>query len=44
VSREYIVIAALKALADDGQIEAAQVAAAMRALDVPADKKDPFTS
>jgi len=44
VSREYIVIAALKALADDGQIEAVQVAAAMRALDVPADKKDPFTS
>ncbi len=44
VSREYIVIAALKALADEGQIEAAQVAAAMRSLDVPADKKDPFTS
>nr|MBP6724448.1 pyruvate dehydrogenase (acetyl-transferring), homodimeric type [Halioglobus sp.] len=44
VSREYIVIAALKALADEGQIEAAQVAAAMRSLGVPADKKDPFTS
>ncbi len=44
VSREYIVIAALKALADEGQIEAAQVAAAMCSLGVPADKKDPFTS
>jgi pyruvate dehydrogenase E1 component len=44
VSREYIVIAALKALADEGQIEAAQVAAAMRSLGVAADKKDPFTS
>jgi pyruvate dehydrogenase E1 component len=44
VSREYIVIAALKALADEGQFEAAQVAAAMCSLGVPADKKDPFTS
>ncbi|MDH5173433.1 MAG: pyruvate dehydrogenase (acetyl-transferring), homodimeric type, partial [Gammaproteobacteria bacterium] len=44
VSREYIVLAALKALADEGQIEAARVAEAMRSLAIPADKKDPLTS
>ena len=44
VSREFIVIAALKALADEGQLAAEQVAQAMRSLGVMADKKNPFTS
>jgi pyruvate dehydrogenase E1 component len=44
VSREYIVLAALKALADEGQVQAGQVVEAMRSLGVPADKKDPLTS
>jgi len=41
VSREYIVLAALKALADDGELEAAEVSKAMKALGISADKTDP---
>ncbi len=43
VSREYIALAALKSLADEGSIEAARVAAAMQELGIPADKADPLT-
>ena len=43
VSREFIVIAALKSLADEGSIEMTVVTEAMRALDVSADKIDPVT-
>ena len=43
VSREYIVIAALKALADEGKIEAGRVTEAMQSLGVPANKIDPLT-
>ena len=41
VSREYVVLAALKALADEGRIEAAQVSQAMRKLGIDADKAQP---
>ena len=44
VSREYIVLAALKALADQGQIEVARVTEAMVALGIEKDKADPFTA
>ncbi len=43
VSREYIAIAALKALADEGRLEASRVTEAMRDLGVPAGKVDPLT-
>jgi pyruvate dehydrogenase E1 component len=43
VSREYVVIATLKALSDEGIIEVGVVAQAMRALGVSADKVDPTT-
>jgi len=43
VSREFVVIAALKSLADEGSIEMAVVTEAMRALGVSADKIDPVT-
>ena len=43
VSREYIVIATLKALADEGAIETARVIEAMRALGISPDKTDPLT-
>lgn len=43
VSREYVVIATLKALSDEGTIEASVVANAMRALGISADKVDPTT-
>jgi len=43
VSREYIVVAALKALADEGGMETARVVAAMHALGVAPDKIDPLT-
>ena len=42
VSREYIVIASLKALADEGLFEAGKVAEAMRSLGISADKTDPL--
>ena len=41
VSREYVVLAALKALADEGRIEAAQVSQAMQRLEIEADKAPP---
>jgi pyruvate dehydrogenase E1 component len=41
VSREYIVLAALKALADDGKVPAADVAKAMKKLGINPDKPDP---
>jgi pyruvate dehydrogenase E1 component len=44
VSREYIVIATLKALADEGELDATRVVEAMRALGVSADKTDPLTA
>jgi pyruvate dehydrogenase E1 component len=43
VSREYIVIAALKALADEGSIKASDVSKAIKTLGVRADKVDPTT-
>jgi len=43
VSREYVVLAALKALADEGKLELAVVSRAMTALGVPSDKPDPLT-
>ena len=41
VSREYVVIAALKALADEGVIKAAEVGKAIKALGVNPEKIDP---
>jgi pyruvate dehydrogenase E1 component len=43
VSREYVVLAALKALADEGSIEPGVVAEAMRSLGIKPDKIDPTT-
>jgi pyruvate dehydrogenase E1 component len=43
VSREYVVLAALKALADDGKIEHEVVAQARQALNIPMDKVDPLS-
>jgi pyruvate dehydrogenase E1 component len=43
VSREFIVIAALKSLADEGSVKAEVVTRAMRSLGVSADKIDPVT-
>ena len=43
ISREYIVLAALKALADEGQIENARVTQAIGALDIDPDKSNPLT-
>lgn len=43
VSREYIVLAALKALADDGKLPAADVGKAMKKLSINPDKPDPVT-
>jgi pyruvate dehydrogenase E1 component len=43
VSREFVVLAALKALADQGEIEPARVSAAMGDLGIPADKVDPLS-
>ena len=43
VSREYVVLAALKGLADQGRMETSQVSAAMAALGITADKADPIT-
>jgi pyruvate dehydrogenase E1 component len=43
VSREYVVLAALKALADEGRLEPARVSAAMAELGISADKTDPLT-
>jgi pyruvate dehydrogenase E1 component len=43
VSREYVVLAALKALADEGKIETSLVAEAMTSLGVSPDKVDPLS-
>ena len=43
VSREFVVLAALKALADEGSLEASAVSAAMRSLGISPDKIDPLT-
>jgi pyruvate dehydrogenase E1 component len=43
VSREYIVLAALKALADEGQIEKGLVTQAIGALGIDPDKPNPLT-
>ncbi len=43
VSREFVVLAALKALADEGKLPAADVVKAMKKLGVNPDKPDPFT-
>ena len=43
VRREYVVLAALKSLADEGSFEAAAVKEAMRDMGIPADKVDPLT-
>ena len=43
VSREYIVIAALNALADEGRVERALVAKAISAMGVDPDKANPLT-
>ena len=43
VSREFVVLAALKALADEGKIEASAVQAAMADLGISADKVDPLS-
>ena len=43
VSREYVVLAALKSLAEEGAIPASQVAEAMQSLGISPDKVDPVT-
>ena len=43
VSREYVVLAALRALADEGAVKTAVVVDAMQALGISADKIDPLT-
>jgi pyruvate dehydrogenase E1 component len=41
VNRHYIVVAALKALADEGTVPAAKVAEAIRRYGIDADKANP---
>ncbi|NIF18181.1 pyruvate dehydrogenase (acetyl-transferring), homodimeric type [Pantoea sp. Cy-639] len=41
VDRQFIVLAALRALADDGQLDAAQLAQALERLGIDPDKADP---
>jgi len=43
VSRDYVVLAALDALLDEGAIEVSRVKEAMTELGIPAEKADPFT-
>ena len=43
VSREFVVLAALKALVDDGALKATVVVEAMQALGISPDKVDPTT-
>jgi pyruvate dehydrogenase E1 component len=43
VDRHYIVIAALKALADDGKIDVNSVTKAMKAFDIDPEKPNPLT-
>ena len=44
VSREYVVLAALKSLADEGKVPAAKVTEAMRDLGISPDKIDPMSA
>lgn len=44
VSREFVVLAALKSLADEGKIDAKVVADAMTSLEISPDKINPFTA
>jgi pyruvate dehydrogenase E1 component len=43
VNRHYVVVAALKALADDGKVKPAKVAAAIRKYGIDPDKPNPVT-
>ncbi len=43
VSREYVVLAALQSLADEGSIERSVVAEAITALQIDSERPDPFT-
>ena len=43
VDRNYVVLAALKSLADQGKLDAKDVTAAMKKLGIDADKADPIT-
>ena len=43
VSREYVVVAALRALAGEGAVDAARVAQAIAAFGIDAERPDPFT-
>jgi pyruvate dehydrogenase E1 component len=43
VSREYVALAALRALADEGTIKMSVVVEAMRAFNISAEKPDPTT-
>ena len=43
VSREYVVLAALEALVEEGELEPSVMARAMDDLDIPSDKTDPLT-
>ncbi|MET0383741.1 MAG: pyruvate dehydrogenase (acetyl-transferring), homodimeric type [Burkholderiaceae bacterium] len=44
INRHYIVVAALKALADDGKVEPARVAEAIRKYGIDADKANPLNA
>ena len=44
VSREYVVLAALRALADEGKLPASTVSDAMRDLGISPDKIDPMSA
>ncbi len=44
VGREFVVLAALRALADEGRLEASRVTEAMRDLGISPNKVDPFTA
>jgi pyruvate dehydrogenase E1 component len=43
VDRHYVVVAALKALAEDGKIDVATVTSAMKAFGIDAAKPNPTT-
>jgi len=43
INRYYVVVAALKALADEGEVPAAKVAEAIKKYDIDAEKPAPWT-
>ena len=43
INRFYVTVAALKALADDGELPAAKVAEAIKKYEIDADKPAPWT-